>query len=170
MSNFCAQWLLYLMCEDEPEIVLLATKILARLVVVHGSGYSKKFAEKSGGYIILEHRLKRWWNVPALWPICFSILFGIDHALLDLTKPMNSPELLKLFLAEGDAKVVFPDMLPVIMNMLKSGMRNTIMTTQTDENSQASVEEQSSNCEKHQMDSLKLPGMFDPSVVTITLN
>jgi hypothetical protein len=148
------------MCEDEPEIVLLATKILARLVVVHGSGYSKKFAEKSGGYIILEHRLKRWWNVPGLWPICFSVLFGVDHALLDLTKPLDLPDLLKLFLNNGDVKVVFPDMLPVIMNMLKSGMRNTIMTTHTDENSQSSLEKQSSNCEKPRMDSLKLPGKF----------
>lgn len=153
------------MCEDEPEIVLLATKILARLVVVHGSGYSKKFAEKSGGYIILEHRLKRWWNVPALWPLCFSILFGVDHALLDLTKPLDLPGLLKLFLAEGDAKIVFPDMLPVIMNMLKSGMRHTIMATQTGEHGQASVEEQSSNCEKPRMDSLKLPGMFDQQLL-----
>jgi hypothetical protein len=158
------------MCEDEPEIVFLATKILARLVVVHGSGYSKKFAEKSGGYIILEHRLKRWWNVPALWPVCFSILFGVDHAMLDLTKPLDLPELLKLFLPRGDAKVVFPDMLPVIMNMLKSGMRNTVMATQAVENSQASVEEQASNCEKPQMDSLGLPGMFDQSAITPTFN
>lgn len=146
------------MCEDEPEVVLLATKILARLLVVHGSGYSKKFAEKSGGYIILEHRLKRWWNVPALWPISFCILFGVDHALLDLNKTLALPELLSIFLTEGDVKIVFPDMLPVIVNMLKSGVRNSIMAWEKQEEVPSSLEELASKCERPKLNSLKLPG------------
>ncbi|KAJ5795138.1 hypothetical protein N7457_001737 [Penicillium paradoxum] len=148
------KWLLYLMCEDEPEVVVLAAKILGRLLVVHGSGYSKKFAEKNGGYIILEHRLKRWWNVPALWPICFCILFGIDHALLDLDKSFALPELLGIFLAEGDVKIVYPDMLPVIVNMLKSGLRNSIMATEGQEKTEASLEELASKYDKPKLDSL----------------
>lgn len=150
------------MCEDEPEVVILATKILARLVVVIGSGYSKKFAEKSGGYIILEHRLKRWWDVPALWPICFSIFFGVDHALLNLDKPLNPPELLRAFLAEGDVKVVFPDMLPVIVNMLKNGVRNLAMASDAPEDAQEPSEERASERDKLKMNSLKLPGRFSP--------
>ncbi|KAJ6185525.1 hypothetical protein N7519_006826 [Penicillium mononematosum] len=151
------KWLLYLMCEDEPEVVILATQILARLVVVIGSGYSKKFAEKSGGYIILEHRLKRWWDVPALWPICLSIFFGVDHALLNLDKPLDPSELLRAFLIEGDVKVVFPDMLPVIVNMLKSGVRNLTMANDAQEDTQGSLEERATKCDKPRMNSLKLP-------------
>lgn len=144
------------MCEDEPRIVLLAIKILARLLVVHGGGYSKKFAEKNGGYILIEHHLKKWWNVPALWPICFSILFGVDHASLNLTMPLDLSRLTKLFLAEGDdVKIVFPDMLPVIMKMLKSGMRSIVVPAQTDEESKAS------QCESPQMDSLSLSGKVE---------
>ena len=141
------------MCEDEPEVVILATKILARLVVVIGSGYSKKFAEKSGGYIILEHRLQRWWDVPALWPICFSILFGVDHALLNLDKAFDPSELLKAFLTESDVKVVFSDMLPVIVNMLKSGVRNLTMGSDAQEDTQ---------CNKLKLNSLKFPGRLSP--------
>lgn len=144
------------MCEDEPRIVLLAIKILARLLVVHGGGYSKKFAEKNGGYILIEHHLKKWWNVPALWPICFSILFGVDHGSLNLTIPLDLSGLTKLFLAEGDdVKIVFPDMLPVIMKMLKSGMRSVVVPAQTDEESKAS------QCESPQMDSLSLSGKVE---------
>ncbi|KAJ5146347.1 Concanavalin A-like lectin/glucanase subgroup [Penicillium bovifimosum] len=150
------KWLLYLMCEDEPEIVVLATKILARLVVVHGAGYSKKFAEKSGGYIILEYRLKRWWNIPALWPICFCMLFGVDHASLDLNKALDLPGLLSIFLADGDVKVVFPDMLPVILNMLKSGMRNSVVATEGQETPLGSLEELAFKSYKPRMNSLKL--------------
>ncbi|KAJ6110487.1 hypothetical protein N7486_002722 [Penicillium sp. IBT 16267x] len=120
------KWLLYLSCEDEPEVVVLATKILARLLVVHGSGYSKKFSEKNGGYTILKHHLKRWWNVPALWTICFSILFGRDFALLDLDRPFDASGLLKLFLSDGDLRIVNPEMFPVLTGMLKSGLRSTV--------------------------------------------
>lgn len=150
------------MCEDEPEVVILATKILARLVVVIGSGYSKKFAEKSGGYIILEHRLKRWWDVPALWPICFSIFFGVDHALLNLDKPLDPFELLRAFLAEGDVKVAFPAMLPVIVNMLKNGVRNLAMASDAPEDAQDSFEERASKRDTLKMNALKLPGRFPP--------
>ncbi|OQD88103.1 hypothetical protein PENANT_c004G00045 [Penicillium antarcticum] len=150
------KWLLYLMCEDEPEIVVLATKILARLLVVHGSGYSKKFAEKSGGYIILEHRLKRWWDVPALWSICLSIFFGRDTAMMDLEKPFDRSSLVDTFLAEGDLNVVFPDMLPVIVNMMKSGMWHIVMHEGETSASGKGLEEHASICEKPKMGSLKL--------------
>lgn len=150
------------MCEDEPRIVLLAIKILARLLVVHGGAYSKKFAEKNGGYILIEHHLNRWWNIPALWPICFSILFGVDHAFLELTMPLDLSGLTKLFLAEGnDVKIVFPDMLPVIMKMLKSGMRSIVVPAQKDEQSKDLPQAEASQCESPQMDSLSLFGMSE---------
>lgn len=105
--------------------MVLAVKILARLLAVHGSAYSKKFAEKNGGYTILKHHLGRWWNVPIMWPICFSILLGHDIALLDLKKPFSASELLGLFVPGGYLRIASPEMLPVIMGMLKSGLRNT---------------------------------------------
>ncbi|KAJ5745343.1 hypothetical protein N7520_010525 [Penicillium odoratum] len=123
------KWLLYLACEDEPEVVVLATKVLARLLVIHGSGYSKKFSDKNGGYKILECHLKRWWSIPVLWTICFAILFGRDVALLDLDRPFESAGLLKLFLSDGDLRIVNPEMLPVISEMLKSGLRSIVETT-----------------------------------------
>ncbi|KAJ5653278.1 hypothetical protein N7490_000281 [Penicillium lividum] len=123
------KWLLYLACEDEPEVVVLATKVLARLLVVHGSGYSKKFSDKNGGYKILECHLKRWWSIPVLWTICFAILFGRDIALLDLDRPFESAGLLQLFLSDGDLRIVNPEMLPVISEMLKSGLRSIVETS-----------------------------------------
>ncbi|KAJ5280382.1 hypothetical protein N7478_005754 [Penicillium angulare] len=124
-----SKWLLYLACEDDPEVVILATKILARLLVVNGSAYNKKFAERNGGYIVLERHLKRWWHIPALWPICFSILFGRDVAILDLDRPFDVPGLLKLFLGDGDIRIVYPEMLPVITGMLKSGLRSIVLAS-----------------------------------------
>ncbi|KAJ5689192.1 hypothetical protein N7462_003584 [Penicillium macrosclerotiorum] len=125
------KWLLYLACEDDSEVVVHAVKILSRLLVIHGSSYSKKFSEKNGGYIILEHHLKRWWNIPALWPICFGILFGQDVAVLELDKPFDASGFINMFLSGGDLRIVFPEMLTVIMGMLKSGLRSSVLATET---------------------------------------
>lgn len=114
------------MSEDEPQVVVMASKILARLLVIHGSSYTKKFSEKSGGFTIMRHRLKRWWYIPALWPICFAILFGVDVGRLNLDRPFDHFNLLELFTSKGEPKVVIPDVLPVITGMLQSGLKSVI--------------------------------------------
>lgn len=139
--------------------MVLAIKILARLLVVHGNSYSKKFADKNGGYIILEHHLKRWWNVPALWPICFSILLGKDIALLDLDRPFDVSELINIFLADGQLQIVYPEMLPVIMGMLQSGLRSTVLATDTPGVQSLSVTDDSSSM-RPKMSSCSLAGKF----------
>ncbi len=69
------QWLLYLLTEDDPEVVVYGCKILARLLVTHGSSYTAKFGSKTGGFWIMAQRLKHGWDIPTLWPIVFCILF-----------------------------------------------------------------------------------------------
>lgn len=120
------QWLLYLISEDEPQVVVLASKILARLLVIHGSSYTKKFSEKTGGFTIMRHRLKRWWYIPSLWPVCFAILFGFDVGRLNLDRPFDHFNLLELLTYKGEARVVIPDALPVITGMLQSGLKSVV--------------------------------------------
>jgi hypothetical protein len=107
-------------------VVLLGTKILARLLVVHGSNYVHKFVTKTGGFIIMKHRLKRWWNLAPLWPICFSILFGQDVAKVNIERPLDLFTLLELYPGET-TKVAYPEFLPIISAMLKAGI-GTIVT------------------------------------------
>ncbi|EEH21741.2 hypothetical protein PABG_03957 [Paracoccidioides brasiliensis Pb03] len=123
------KWLLYLILEDNPEVVVLALTILARLLVTHGSSYTRKFADKSGGFVIMRRRLKRWWYIPALWPICFAILFGKDVGQLDLDRPFDHFGFLDLFNSTGETeelRVIYPEILPVIMGMLETGLKVTV--------------------------------------------
>jgi len=120
-ANMMTQWLLHLLTEDDPEVVVHASKIMARLLVIHGSGYVSKFSGKTGGFTIMRHRLKRWWDLPPLWPICFSILFARDVADIDFER---SFELFSLLEAFGNCKVVYPNILPVITSMLQSGLKD----------------------------------------------
>jgi beige protein homolog 1 len=122
------KWLLYLMSETSPEVVVLSTRILARLIVVHGTPYLNKFKEKSGGFTIMRHRLKRWWHLPALWPACFAILFGIDVGTLDLDRSFDLFGLLELFDGKKEVKVTYPDVLEVIMGMLQNGLKTIVQS------------------------------------------
>ncbi|KAI0837982.1 beach-domain-containing protein [Hypoxylon sp. FL0890] len=117
------QWLLYLLTENDPEIVVYGCKILARLLVTHGTAYINKFSGKTGGFCIMAHRLKRWWDIPTLWPICFSILFGYDVAEIDFEKNFDFFSLLETF---GKCKIVNPDALPIITAMMQHALKDIL--------------------------------------------
>lgn len=119
----CHKWLLYLLAEDDAETVVYGTKILARLLVTHGSAYTSKFAGKTGGFVIMAHRLKRWWEIPTLWPICFAILFGQDVAEIDFTRNFEFFSLVETF---GKSRVIYPDALPIITGMLQVGLKDVL--------------------------------------------
>ena len=104
-------------------MVVLGAKILARLLVVNGPSYMKKFAEKSGGFTIMKHRLKSWWNTPGIWTICFAILFDRDVAGIDFERDFDLFNLTDLFTNNPRVKVVYPEVFPVITAMLETGLR-----------------------------------------------
>ena len=84
--------------------------------------------------VVLQHRLKRWWSVPAIWPICFAVLFGVDLGTIDFTRTFDLFSLLDIFASGREATVVYPAMLPVLTAMLQSGLR-TVTSDQLDPDS-----------------------------------
>ena len=125
------QWLLHLLADDEPAVVVLAAKILARLLVTSGASYVQKFVEKTGGVIVMQHRLRRWWSIPTIWPICFAIFFGLDVGTIDFARSFDLFGLLETFASGSKISVVYPAMLPVITTMLEQGLK-TVTRDQSD--------------------------------------
>jgi beige protein homolog 1 len=119
------KWLLFLLAERDPRIVVLATKVLARLLIVHGPGYVKAFSDKSGGFTIMKQRLKSWWSVPALWTTLFAMLFGIDIADIDYSEDFNQFTLAEIFQSTS-GRPVYLDVLPVMTAMLENGLRTIV--------------------------------------------
>ena len=105
---------------------MLAAKILARLLVINGPSYIQKFVDKTGGIVIMQHRFKRWWGVPTIWPICFAVFFGLDPGTIDFSRRFDMFSLLETFAPNGVAPVVNPAMLPVITAMLEQGLKSVI--------------------------------------------
>ncbi|KAK9464583.1 hypothetical protein V1512DRAFT_255310 [Lipomyces arxii] len=120
------KWVLFLLAQDDSRAVISGTKILARLLVIHGSSYVTKFSSKNGGFVIMKERLKSRWSIPQLWPICLAVLFGVDIATLEITDSLDLFHLLEMFRQGGRAAVRYSEMFTVIGAMLKTGVLSII--------------------------------------------
>ena len=102
--------------------------------MINGPSYVQKFIDKTGGIVIMKYRFKRWWNVPAIWPICFAVFFGLDPADIDFSRAFDMFSLLETFAPGGVAPIVNPAMLPVFTSMLEQGLK-TVTREQLDPDS-----------------------------------
>ena len=132
------KWLLYLITEDNRQIISLSTKILAKVLRTSGKGYVDKFADKSGGFVIMQYRLKKWWYVPDLWLACFAILFDMDITSVNLRKSLDLYSMLSNF-PLADIKIVYTGIIPVIVAMLQGGLKSILQNLPESESPLAHV-------------------------------
>ena len=116
---------MYLLAEPDGRIVAFAFRILARVLVLNGNHYVKKFSDpsKGNGFFILKMRLRHWFHVPAIWITCYAILFGIDVATVDLHRNYTVQSLLDA-LGSENLSIVYPEIFPVIAAMLNMGLKS----------------------------------------------
>lgn len=129
MSLIVSQWLLYLLAEPDQRVVVLAAKILSRLLVANGPHYVKKFSDRGGGFIVMKNRLRNWWNTPGIWTICFAILFDRDVATIDFERDFDVFNLVDIFITHSPhskLQIVYPDIFPIIVAMLDTGLRTIV--------------------------------------------
>jgi hypothetical protein len=125
-KNVTGKWLLYLLAEPDQKVVMLGAKILARVLVVNGPQYVKKFADKTGGFILMKNRLRHWWNTPGIWSICFAILFDRDVATIDFERDFDVFNLVDIFIMhspQSKLRICYPEVFPIISAMLDTGLR-----------------------------------------------
>ena len=119
------KWLLYLLAHEDPTVITYATRLLARVLVVNGPAYVHKFSEKTGGFVIMQNRLRRHWAEKPLWLACFAILFGCDVASVDFDAPFTLSGMLTAF-NPSKIKVLYPNALFLICAMLQSGSKSIV--------------------------------------------
>ena len=70
----------------------------------------------------MRKRLQHLWNIPAIWLVCFAILFGKDVAIVDLHTKFDLFSLLEIFAVKGNITIAYPQILPVLTAMLRRGL------------------------------------------------
>jgi hypothetical protein len=113
---------MFLLDETDPRIVFMSAKLLAHLLVIHGPQYVKRFGEKNGGFVTLAQKFRAWWNTPAIWTICFALLFGVDPVTIDFEEDFNHFTLADIF-SRKSFQVMYPETFPVLTGMLEHGLR-----------------------------------------------
>lgn len=71
----------------------------------------------------MASRLKRFWDVPTMWPICFSILFGQDVADFNFNRPFDVAGMMDVF---GKLKVAYPESSVILTSMLQHGLKEVM--------------------------------------------
>lgn len=128
-KNVTGKWLLYLLAEPDQRVVVLGAKILARLLVLNGPHFVKKFADKTGGFTLMKNRLRHWWNTPGIWTICFAILFDRDVASIDFERDFDVFNLVDIFIMhspQSKLRLCYPEIFQVISAMLDTGLRTIV--------------------------------------------
>ncbi|KAL8957346.1 MAG: hypothetical protein Q9193_005354, partial [Seirophora villosa] len=117
------KWLLNLLVSDNAEVVTQVMRIMARLLVISGHSYVKRFSEETSGLVIMQHRIQHWYHITAVWRVCFAILFGRDVALVDFARPFNLFSLVDEYIIDGKDQTLHPEILPVLVAMMQNGLK-----------------------------------------------
>ena len=75
----------------------------------------------------MRHHLGRFWSHEKLWWSCFSTLFGKDVAEVDNARKLDLYALIDTFGADKKDIIAFPDVLPVLMAMLRLGLEDSTL-------------------------------------------
>lgn len=106
--------LLYLALGMHPRTVLLALRILARILLTQGHGYIAKFRMASDGFLVLARLLPDHWYLTQVHEVAIALLFGIDVSELPISSPARDKTLTSL-VSNASAKYFVPDMANVIV-------------------------------------------------------
>ncbi|KAF9901263.1 hypothetical protein EC991_006368 [Linnemannia zychae] len=115
--------LLFIENSGNPYGAVLSMRILCRLLYTQGPNYLAKF-RNSYGFLVLQSYIPQFWNVVPMIHVVVCILLGVDVCDVPLRAPLDNETLHMLYgdSIEATGRVACPDILPILMNMLKNGV------------------------------------------------
>ena len=121
-----------------PFTAVLASRILARLMFDQDMIYRDRLKE---GFIVLSHLLANYGHVKQIYISLFAILFGSDVSLVSLDAPFDTATLLGLYKSNESKRRSFcPDVLLVIMAMMRTSMNALVEVNHRLQNKTSSIE------------------------------
>ncbi|KAG9303640.1 hypothetical protein G9A89_018537 [Geosiphon pyriformis] len=122
------KWPLLFFGEDSnPLWVVCAARILARLFHTQGTNYITKFRTTSEGFTVMQKLLPQWWYLTQLQQALFAMLFGRDICDVPMDSPFDLFALLTVFREpDNQTRVVCPDVMPILLLMMKEGISNVV--------------------------------------------
>lgn len=131
-STITNRWpLLFFGPHLHPFTVVLASRIVSRILINQGPTYVNKFRQTSEGFTILTKLLPHYWHLVQLHQVLTITMMGADISLFPLHKTFDIEDL-KLCLRSDSSKFMIPDLLPIVIGLLKEGMADALARTRKD--------------------------------------
>ncbi|ORX90609.1 beach-domain-containing protein [Basidiobolus meristosporus CBS 931.73] len=120
-STITSRWpLLFIESHLNSYTVVLATRLLARLLYTQGPVYVNKFRVASEGFAVLEKLLPEHWYLCQLYPAVISILLGVDIATVPIVSRFDLFNLLTVFKSEmNQSRPLCHEALSILFAMIK---------------------------------------------------
>ena len=122
------RWLSHMLSESDVRVVELTVHIICRCLSVMGSDFKTPFVDKNGGFVTLKARLKVFWRSHSLWLLAFAMLFGRNVPAKALQQSMSVFGMVEALQVNDNLRVLHPEMLQPIMNMLEAALREVVKT------------------------------------------
>lgn len=113
--------LLFFSSETDPFTVLLAFRILIRILYVEGSTYANKFGVASEGYLIMMKLIYSHWNIIQLYETLFIFIMGLDISSYPIYKEFDISRLRSFIQSSPPSKNLNIRALSLLMRIIREG-------------------------------------------------
>jgi len=128
-----SRWLLHLLSESDNRIIAAVMRITARAMTSMDLDFKTGF-EKNAGFPIIRVQLRAHWDSPSVWISCLSILFGQDVSGIEPPDKLSVMELFSIFPSDI-VRIVNPEIMPTMTNMLETALKAAAPEPSIPENS-----------------------------------
>jgi hypothetical protein len=123
-STVTNKWALLFFEKDvHPYVVVLALRILCRLLVLQGPAYMMKFRSGTDGMYIMQSLLKNHWNILQVHETLVATLLGMDIADIPLQGSGDFSRIIALHSQNAHRQIPIPEIMRVESALIDHGLR-----------------------------------------------
>ena len=123
-NTITCKWILLFMQSDSLYTVVLALRILARLLYFQNPTYAQKFRVTCEGFIVLKQVLPQYWHLTQVYTTLLAILLGVDMSDVPINLKFDVANLQSKFRTDANsrARLACPEIFPVLLAVFKASV------------------------------------------------
>lgn len=124
--------LLFFGDNSNPYAVVLAARILSRLLFSQGAMYVSKFRIASEGFLVMKKLLPHYWYLTQLYGTLLAMMLGVDISTVPVDANFDLFTLLTIYKNENSAqqRMLLPEIMSVILALVKEAINVVVQQSE----------------------------------------
>ncbi|KAI9289228.1 hypothetical protein BC943DRAFT_300701 [Umbelopsis sp. AD052] len=140
-STITNKWALLFFEKDvHPYVVVLALRILCRLLILQGPAYMIKFRSGTDGMYIMQSLLKHHWNVLQVHEALVTTLLGMDISDIPLQSSVDFSRIFALHTQNAHRQIPIPELMRVELALIDQGLKEQNGLTKSEADNSPSIQ------------------------------